>query len=77
MKLSVLDLAPVTSASNVALAAANHALSYTALGNAEQVKRKIEQFSKDTAVNEVMLTCHAYDHAARKRSFAIAAEAFL
>ncbi|MCC5880801.1 MAG: LLM class flavin-dependent oxidoreductase [Idiomarina sp.] len=60
-----------------ALAAANHALSYTALGNAEQVKRKIDQFSKDTAVNEVMLTCHAYDHAARKRSFAIAAEAFL
>ena len=59
------------------LAAATHALAYTALGNAEQVTRKIRQFAEDTAVDEVMLTCHAYDHEARKRSFAIAAEVLL
>lgn len=58
-----------------ALAGANHALTYTALGNAEQVGRQIRQFAQDTAVNEVMLTCHAYDFAARKRSFEIAANA--
>lgn len=58
-----------------ALAAANHALSYTALGNPEQVKRQIEQFVADTDIDELMLTCHAYDHQARKRSFEIAANA--
>lgn len=56
-----------------ALAAANHALSYSAVGNPEQVKRQIQQFAVDTGADEIMLTCHAYDHAARKRSFEIAA----
>ena len=56
-----------------ALAAANHALSYSAVGNPEQVERQIQQFAADTGADEIMLTCHAYDHAARKRSFEIAA----
>lgn len=60
-----------------ALAAANHALTYSALGNAEQVKRKVEQFANETAVDEIMFTCHGYDHEARKRSFTIAAEALI
>lgn len=57
-----------------ALAAANHALTYTALGTPEQATRQIHQFAEDTQVDEVMLTCHAYDHTARKRSFEIAAQ---
>lgn len=58
-----------------ALAATNHALTYTALGNREQVARQVKSFAKDTAVNEIMLTCHAYNHDDRKRSFEIAADA--
>lgn len=57
-----------------ALAATNHALTYTALGNREQVARQVKSFAKDTAVNEIMLTCHAYNHDDRKRSFEIAAD---
>lgn len=58
------------------LRAANHALSCTAVGNQEQVARQMYSFVDDTAINELILTCHAYDHLARKRSFEIAAEAF-
>lgn len=58
-----------------ALAAANHALSYTAFGTAEQVGRQIRNFAAETGVDEVMLTSHAYDYQARKRSFELAAKA--
>lgn len=57
-----------------ALAAANHALSYSAVGNAAQVQRQVRQFAESTAVDEVMLTCHTYEHEARKYAFEIAAK---
>lgn len=56
----------------MALAAANHALKYTAAGTAEQVHQYLRDFVAATGVNEVMLTCHAYEHQARLRSFEIA-----
>lgn len=57
-----------------ALAAANHALMYSAVGNPDQVQRQLKQFSEDTGADEIMLTCHAYNHEARKRSLDIAAQ---
>lgn len=57
------------------LHAANHALTYTAVGNQQQVARQMSNFVDDTAIDELMLTCHAFDHNARKRSFEIAAAA--
>jgi luciferase family oxidoreductase group 1 len=60
---------------DLSLRAANHALSVTAVGNQQQVARQMYNFVDDTAIDELMLTCHAYDHAARKRSFEIAAAA--
>lgn len=57
-----------------ALAAANHALKYTATGTPEQAHDYLRNFIEATAVNEVMLTCHAFDHQARIRSLEIAAE---
>lgn len=59
---------------SAALAAANHALKYTATGTAEQTHAYLKNFIAETGVDEVMLTCHAFDQEARHRSFAIAAE---
>ncbi|GAB3296582.1 LLM class flavin-dependent oxidoreductase [Pseudidiomarina andamanensis] len=56
----------------MALAAANHALKYSATGTAEQVHQYMRDFKKATGVNELILTCHAYDHKERLRSFDIA-----
>lgn len=57
----------------VSLAGANHALKYTACGTPEEVHTYLRDFVASTGVNELMLTCHAYDHTARLRSFEIAA----
>ncbi|MGO1328352.1 MAG: LLM class flavin-dependent oxidoreductase, partial [Idiomarina loihiensis] len=57
------------------LAGANHALTYTAVGTKDSVQRHINQFIDDTGIDEVILTCHAFDHQARLRSLEIAAEA--
>lgn len=56
----------------MALAGANHALKYTATGTPEQVHDYLRNFVAATEVDELMLTCHAYDHEARLRSFEIA-----
>ncbi|MGQ4277225.1 LLM class flavin-dependent oxidoreductase [Pseudidiomarina sp. E22-M8] len=58
----------------MALAGANHALKYTACGTPEQVHAYLDDFVAATAVDELMLTCHAYDHDARLRSFEIASK---
>lgn len=55
------------------LAMANHALRYSAVGTAEQVHQYMSDFVASTAVNEVMLTCHAYHAEERAKSFEIAA----
>ncbi|MEJ0058185.1 MAG: LLM class flavin-dependent oxidoreductase [Terricaulis sp.] len=50
-------------------------LACSAIGGRETVRRKLEAFIAATGADELMLTAHIYDAAARVRSFEIAAEA--
>ena len=50
-----------------------HALRYSAVGAADTIKKALRDFIASTGVDEVMLTGQIYDHAARLRSFEIAA----
>lgn len=50
-------------------------LSCSAIGDRDDVAAGIARFVERTGVDEVMLTSSIYDHEARKRSIAIAAEA--
>ena len=72
LKPPIDDIGRVASAHE--LAAANHALSCTAVGNKEQVAHAFRVFSEETQVDELILTCHAYDHEQRLRSLEIASE---
>jgi luciferase family oxidoreductase group 1 len=49
------------------------ALSYSAIGAPDRVQQDLEAIIKQTEANELMLTAQIYDHAARLRSFEIAA----
>jgi alkanesulfonate monooxygenase SsuD/methylene tetrahydromethanopterin reductase-like flavin-dependent oxidoreductase (luciferase family) len=48
--------------------------SCSAVGSPETVRREIESFLDRTRADELMVVSHVYDHAARLRSFEIAAE---
>jgi luciferase family oxidoreductase group 1 len=50
-----------------------HALRYSFVGSPETVRRGLEAFIAATQVDELMVTGQIYDHAARVRSFEIAA----
>ena len=50
-------------------------LSCTAIGSPETVRRRLQEFVARTGVDELMITSQVFDHAARLRSFEIAAEA--
>ncbi len=50
-----------------------HTLMYAVVGSRHDIGKGIESFIERTAVNELMLTSHIYDHGARLRSFEIAA----
>jgi luciferase family oxidoreductase group 1 len=52
----------------------DEALACSAVGSRETVRRAIERFIAATQADELMLTAQVYDHAARLRSFEIAAE---
>jgi luciferase family oxidoreductase, group 1 len=56
-------------------AGAAHALACAVVGSPETVRRGLEEFVALTGVDEVMVTAHIFDHAARLRSFEIVAEA--
>ncbi|PZQ47977.1 MAG: alkane 1-monooxygenase [Rhodovulum sulfidophilum] len=58
-----------------ALAMANEALSVTAVGSPATVERELGAYIARYAPDEVILTGQIHDHAARKRSFEIAAAA--
>jgi luciferase family oxidoreductase group 1 len=62
-------------ASGVELAGAGHALRYSVVGSPETVRRGLESFLALTGADELMLTSQIFDHAARLRSFEIAAAA--
>lgn len=72
LKAPVDDIRQVASASE--LAAANHALSYTAVGDKQHVRATLKHFVEETAVDELIVTCHAYEHNQRLRSVELAAE---
>lgn len=59
-----------------ALAMADHALSVTAVGSPETVRDQLGRLLDRYRPDEVILTGQIHDHAARLRSFAIAAEVF-
>ena len=46
------------------------------VGTPEQVRDGLTQFTEATGVDEVILTCGAYDHEARLRSFELLADAW-
>jgi alkanesulfonate monooxygenase SsuD/methylene tetrahydromethanopterin reductase-like flavin-dependent oxidoreductase (luciferase family) len=52
----------------------DHALMYSMVGSSETVRRGLKAFIAKTKVDELMVTGQIYDHAARLRSFEIAAE---
>ena len=52
----------------------DHVLSASAVGSAETVRGKIAAFLDWTGADELMIASAMYDHEARKRSLAIAAE---
>lgn len=56
------------------LAAAEHALSYSAVGSPATVEAKFRQFIAETEADELILSGHIYDHQARLRSYEIGAE---
>lgn len=56
------------------VAQANHALRESAVGSPASVERWLDQFLQKTQVDELILTSHVYDHAARIKSFGIAAQ---
>ena len=53
----------------------DHVLQCSAVGGRERVADGIAGFLRRTGADEIMLTSSIYDHAARKRSIAIAADA--
>ncbi|HEX2533755.1 MAG TPA: LLM class flavin-dependent oxidoreductase [Chitinophagaceae bacterium] len=57
-------------------AAVRHMMQYAFIGSAGTVKEGLEGFVQATGVNELMVTTHLYDAAARMRSFEIIAPFF-
>jgi luciferase family oxidoreductase group 1 len=51
-------------------------LRYAFVGSPKSVKKQLEAFVEATRLNEVMITSMIYDHEARKRSYALLAEAW-
>lgn len=44
----------------------------SAVGSPEVVRNRLRQIAEETGADELMLTAHIHDHAARVRSFEIA-----
>ncbi|MEZ0540509.1 LLM class flavin-dependent oxidoreductase [Fibrella arboris] len=55
-------------------AGANHALRYAMVGTPETVRRGLMSFVEQTQADELMVTAQIFDHAARLRSFELAAQ---
>ena len=71
LKPPVESLDAIASAQEIATA--EHVLRESATGSAASVNLWIREFLARTSVDELVLTCHAWDHAARQESFRIAA----
>jgi alkanesulfonate monooxygenase SsuD/methylene tetrahydromethanopterin reductase-like flavin-dependent oxidoreductase (luciferase family) len=46
------------------------------VGNPAMVKARLDALAAETQADEIMITTMIYDHEARKRSYALLAEAF-
>jgi luciferase family oxidoreductase group 1 len=55
-------------------AAIEHRMQYAAIGDRESVRDQLARIIEETAADEIIITSQIYDHAARLRSFEIAAE---
>ncbi|WPU92088.1 LLM class flavin-dependent oxidoreductase [Mucilaginibacter sabulilitoris] len=55
--------------------AVSQMLAYLFIGDKEKIKKSMQAFLQQTQVNEVMVTSHIYDQAARIRSYEIFSEA--
>ncbi len=53
----------------------DHSLMYSMVGTPETVRQGLDEFIQETQVDELMITAHIYDHAARVRSFELTMEA--
>ena len=51
-----------------------HTMQYAAVGSVDTVRTKLKGFIADTGADEVMLTAQIFDHAARLKSFELAAQ---
>jgi luciferase family oxidoreductase group 1 len=56
------------------LAQIDHALAYSIVGSAATVERELRGIIEETKPDELMIAAHFHDHAARLRSFEIAAQ---
>jgi luciferase family oxidoreductase group 1 len=61
-------------ASDFEMAQIEHALAYSAVGSAETVERELQAIIAEAQPDELMITGHFHDHAARLRSFEITAQ---
>ncbi|MBV8350699.1 MAG: LLM class flavin-dependent oxidoreductase, partial [Verrucomicrobia bacterium] len=52
----------------------DHALAYSAVGSAQRVEEILRSIIDETRPDELIVTGHFYDHAARLRSFEITAQ---
>lgn len=59
-----------------ARATLGHVLSCSAIGDEDDIRKGLERFVQRTGVDEVILTSSMFDHAARKKSIAIAKSAW-
>jgi alkanesulfonate monooxygenase SsuD/methylene tetrahydromethanopterin reductase-like flavin-dependent oxidoreductase (luciferase family) len=57
-------------------AAIEHRSRYVAVGSTETVRARLQEFLNETTADEIIATAQIYDHAARLRSFEIAANVF-
>ena len=57
----------------VEMATLEHALACSVVGSPEMVRRGLEEFAERTGADELMVVSQVYDHAARLRSYEIAA----
>ena len=55
-------------------AQASHMLAYAVIGSPETVRRDLGNFVQKTGADEVMITSAVFDHAARRKSYEIAAD---
>lgn len=55
-------------------AAIDHRMQYAAIGPPDAIRQKLTEFAEQTGADEIMLMSQIYDHAARLRSFEIAAD---